>query len=209
MNRMLRMAAPGVLAIAALPASAWAFASWSNPSGSTSLFSWSGGQNNDVNLFGSPTVVGNSFIFTPQNFAAISSGGSATATDTLQVVITVNPGQTITGVSIHEFGTRSSSTFTTLQGTERVKDLSVGGLAEIIQNVPITPTAPDWTADGSVTGLTFGDTVSFQLTLTNSLTALLGANIRKNGVQIDILPTPGVLAVAGGMLGVAGLRRRR
>jgi uncharacterized protein (TIGR03382 family) len=213
MNAVIRLGATAALAMLAMPSSAWAFAFWTPSSGSTSLFSYSDGHNNDVNLFGNPTVVGNTFVFAPSNFAAVSVSGSATASDTVQVVITVQPGQTVTGVRIREVGTRTSTSFTTLQGTLRVKDLTVGGLEEITTPVVVTngstqpPNITNWTGDAFIGGLSFGGGVSFQLTLTNSLTALFGSEIRKNGVEIEIVPTPGAMALVG--LGAVALRRRR
>ena len=211
MNLVLRLGGPVVLAVLAMPTAASADVAWSNPSGSTSLFSWDSGYSN-LGLFGDPTISGNSFIFAPPAFTAVNPG-TPTRSDTIQVVITVQPGQTITGVAVHEIGTRTSTNRTTVQGTLRVKDLTVGGINELTNSMVYgndTGTPINWTGDASIGSLTFLGGTSFQLTLTNNLSALLsGQSITKTGVVIEILPTPGAATALLGMAGCVVLRRRR
>lgn len=211
MHRIMKLGALGAMAVAALPAAAHAIISWGNDTGSTSLFSWAGGYSNN-GLFGDPVVSSNSFTFAPPAFTA-TNPGSPTATDTIQVTITVQPGQQITDVLVSEIGTRTSTNRTTVQGTLRIKDLTVGSLTDITNSlgyVNDTTTTPiGWTGSVTTSSLGFGGGVSFQLTLTNNLSALLsGQSITKTGVVITFLPTPGVLAGMG-MAGLALTRRRR
>jgi hypothetical protein len=208
------LGATATLAMIAMPSTASAFAFWTPPNGNTPLFRYADGHNNDQDLFGSPVIVGNTFVFAPTNFAAVSTTSSATASDTIQVVITVNPGQTVTEVRVREIGTRTSTSFTTLQGTLRVKDLTIGGISELTTPVIVTngitqpPNITNWSGEAIIGGLNFQGGTSFQLTLTNSLTALFGANIRKNGVEIEIVPAPAGAALLG-LAGLALARRRR
>ena len=62
----IRRCMVGLVSLGALSASA-ATVPWSQPSGSTASFDYSNGQS-DNGLFGSPTVAGTTFIFTPSNF---------------------------------------------------------------------------------------------------------------------------------------------
>src|SRR4051794_24571487 len=79
---------------------------WSNPTGTAPGFTWNGGSN-DTNLFGSPTVVGNTFLFFPSNFKAHSTNGVGTpalANDRLEVDIHAKPGFSLLGVNVNELG---------------------------------------------------------------------------------------------------------
>lgn len=192
------------------PGMALAATPWSPDNGATSLFSYSGAFNN-TNLFGNPVLSGNTFIFSPTAFVAQSISSPATAVDYLQVFITVQPGQTITGVNIRESGTRTSTVFTTLQGTLTITDLTNPGLNETNANVDVvnevgSPTP--WVGTASINGLNYVGGNVFKLTLTNQLTAILGANILKNGVEVEIVPAPGAAALLG-LGGLAMARRRR
>src|SRR5438034_9574299 len=79
---------------------------WSQPSGNGGFFNYANGHN-ATGLFGSPSLVGNTFYFFPVNFVANSSGGSpsggplqVTATDTFDVDLFVHAGYKFDGVSI-------------------------------------------------------------------------------------------------------------
>jgi uncharacterized protein (TIGR03382 family) len=211
MNRTMKFVTPAGLVMLALTPAAHAIVNWSNPTGSTPLFSWAGGYSNN-GLFGNPTVngAGDSFIFTPTTFTA-TNPGAPTATDTLQVTITVQPGQTINDVIISEVGSRSSTNRTTIQGTLRVKDLTAGSLTDITQSMVYNNGVGDpipWSGSVAISSLGFGGGLVFQVTLTNNLSAILsGQSITKTGVEIHFTPTPGALAVAG--LAAATLARRR
>ncbi|HMO26754.1 MAG TPA: hypothetical protein PKB10_10835, partial [Tepidisphaeraceae bacterium] len=66
---------------------------WSNPNGTVpGVFSWSNG-GSDNGLFGDPTIVGSSFVFSPNNFVATASNGSAsTVSDRLFFTLDIAPG---------------------------------------------------------------------------------------------------------------------
>jgi len=104
----------GLIASSALASSALGVVPWSNPTGTTTLFSWSNGYENN-GLFGDPTITPNTFNFAPTSFFA-GAPHAATATDTLTVTLTVNPGKLVTAVRIHEIGTRTLGT-TSVSGT--------------------------------------------------------------------------------------------
>lgn len=59
-----------------------------------------------VGLFGTPTLVGDSLIFTPTDFFAESSNGTGVVmtNETLNIRITANPGYQFSGVSLTERG---------------------------------------------------------------------------------------------------------
>ena len=197
---------------------------WSNPNGVAPGFVWANGHN-DTNLFGSPTVVGNQFIFTPSNFIANSNNGvSGTAHDTTQVDITLNPGFVLQQINVFELGDYQISGAGSVNagGTLVLTDLINGGLpsfGSLITNpaMPVsTPTAGAAIWTGSATAALGPNTTSFRLTLDNILNALSaqgGASfIEKkfaSGVVVEIIiPEPatlGLLAVGAPMI----LARRR
>lgn len=200
----------GLIASSALASTALGIVPWSNPTGSTVLFSWSNGYTNN-GLFGDPAITTNTFNFTPPAFFA---GGThaATATDTITVTLAVNPGQLVTAVRIHEWGTRTTGT-TAVTGTLFVKDLQLGGFGQLQQSVSITNGTPvggvmSWDGTALITGLNFTAGQQLSVQLTDNLMALTGQQTQKFGATVEILPTPGVLGLAGAA-GLVALRRRR
>jgi hypothetical protein len=209
MKRFIWIAAPAALAAIGLaPSSALGIVNWSNPTGSTPLFTWAGGYE-DNGFYGDPTATVDSLIFTPSSFFAINPGNPS-ITDTLHVNITVQPGHSITDVTIFESGTRTSTGLTTIIGTLHLYDLTVGGTTDITRSLVYTNgPGSAWSGTATASSLGFGQGVTFHLDLTNSMTALVGGqNIHKNNLEIHF-PAPGTL---GGMAGMAVLalgRRRR
>jgi hypothetical protein len=155
--------------------------------------------------------VPNTFSFNPPAFFAGASH-PVTQTDTLTVTLTVNPGQVITGIRIHEVGVRTLGS-TQVTGTLFIKDLQDGGFGQLQQSLTITNGAPNgntkpWAGDAIITGLHFTQGQMLSLSLTNNLLAFSGQRIDKTGVTIEVLPTPGVLGLAG-IAAVSMGRRRR
>lgn len=217
--------APVALLLAAA-GSASAQIAWSNPNGSGAFFDWANGQN-QTGLFGSPTLVGDTFIFFPSNFVASSANGNpAAATDTFDVDLLVHPGFKFDGISISELGDYS------IQGQGSV---SAGATMTISDNLnvrnfvdplvfnpafPVTSgTNQSWNGQAlrdlaSAEGGT--PFLSIHLRVSNELIAISGpggsAVIRKTvvgvPVAVTVLPEPGVLAMLG-MGGLLAARRRR
>lgn len=210
MNSAQKVGFFGLIASSALATTAFGIVPWSNPTGNTVLFGWSDGYTNN-GLFGDPMITPNTFNFAPPAFFA-GSPHTATATDTITVTLTVNPGQVVTGVRIHEWGTRTTGT-TGVTGTLFVKDLQLGGFGELQQSVTVTNGAPvggvkDWDGTALITGLNFTAGQQLSVQLTNNLLALSGQLTQKFGATVEILPSPGALGL-GGVAGLMALRRRR
>lgn len=103
---------------------------WSNPSGSTDDFFWFNGRT-DNGLFGSPTVVGNSFVFFPSNFKAESTNGVADQiSDRLAFTLVMKPLVELVGVVMSEAGDYSILGIGTVnaQGGLFVRNLDGPGL---------------------------------------------------------------------------------
>jgi hypothetical protein len=91
LNGMLLVAG---LVLAAGVSTAQADVPWTNPNGSNPILSWQNGRS-DNGLFGSPTVIGDTFFFiSNNNFDADASDGTTVSkTDTLRVRVTAQPGR--------------------------------------------------------------------------------------------------------------------
>jgi hypothetical protein len=197
---------------------------WSNPSGVGSFFSWSGGQSGN-GLFGSPVLQnGNIFAFSPANFVASSQNGqSSSPSDQVQVHLTAFPGQRFTQIRVTDLGNWQIGAIGSVQanGTLFLTDL-VTPRPPALQALNTNPLFPQSTPNtgGDWSGQAFIDLTSIigpnwtdlQLIFTNTLQANSGqgssATIRKTGIRIEILPTPGSAAVLG-LAGVVAARRRR
>jgi hypothetical protein len=204
-------------------------------SGNAAFFSWANGQN-QTGLFGTPTLVGDTFYFTPVSFVAnATNGATVQVTDTFEVDLFVHSGYKFDAIQIAEYGDYSITNTGTPVGTSSVDANGVlrvdeiGGLARFdVQNLafPALPVASAaatsglWQGDG-MSNLTLleGGTpfTQIHLKVTNDLIAISGgqgqvAEIRKTVfggmMAVTIVPTPGTL----GLLGAAGFlaaRRRR
>ncbi len=181
--------------------------------------------------------MGNSFVFSPSNFAAQSVGGvAAGATDQMNVQIVAHAGQHIGGVMIQEFGSWSLTGVGSLQdtGSMFIQDLvnvRAPAVDSMVYNVlsagpPVPPTMPIVTPGGGTwSGFSMIDLDSIigpqwtniMLVFTNTLQAsTTGANsvgtITKSGTN-GIIVTPFFPAPGSGVLLAAGFamasRRRR
>ncbi len=205
MSSVIRLAGVAFVGALLVPAVAHADVAWVPPNGGNSLFSYSNGYNSN-GFFGNPVLIGNTFVFTPPAFTAVNPN-QTTRSDQLQVTIVAQPGQTITGVIIREFGIRTSEVLTTVQGTLFITNLTD----------TLGPTASSLTYDSALawSGLgsrsfSYDSNTPFQLALTDNLAALIpGQNITKTRVEIEILPSPAsAVVLAGAGLVLAGRRRR-
>lgn len=204
MNSIVRVAGMAVLVAAIAPA-ANAIVQWTNPSGVALDFTWSNGYTNS-DFFGSPTIVGNTFIFTPTAFNATFGNPK---TDTLQVTISAINGP-ITGIIIREFGTRSHSTGNVVSATLFTRDLNVPEFPQFQDQMSVTNGAGapiPWSGIAVRNGISMN---SLQLSLTNNLSAALsGRFVEKTRVEIEIVPTPGAIGLLAGASLLAVSRRRR
>jgi len=189
---------------------------WSNPSGSAAAFDWANGHDT-TNLFGSPTVAGNTFTFNPAAFSVSDStfnplsgldviGGllpqdgppvpeGNTVSDTFYVDIHLKPGYQLFGVSYHEEGAYDF-TFggVNASGTLHVQDLnSTDTQTNVVITNPMMPTgglfgSGDWTGDASL-DLTDHD---LRISVDNSLnaSALFSADISKTSAALTIDARP-------------------
>jgi hypothetical protein len=210
----------GVVALGAL--SAWAApVPWSDPSGSTPFFDYSNGES-DHGLFGSPTIVGNTFFFTPSNFQAQSSNGSAAVTtDRLSFTLMAKPGLPIEAINIGESGDYSilGSGAVSATGALFATNLSQFALqSDTLHTTPIFPVTTNsftsglWSGYSSVT-LPNGWT-KVQVVMNNNLQTQAGANssstIEKKVQFVSVVvPEPGTI----GLITLSGalvlLRRSR
>jgi hypothetical protein len=221
-----------VLAIVGLAGVASADVPWTPPSGSGSFFDYFLGHNSNTNLFGSPTLVGNSFQFFPSNFVAQSVGGvAAAATDQMNVQLVAHAGQQFTQIRVQEFGSWSIVGVASLQdsGTMFVTDLinprppgqspviaslayNVLGPVGTPNSMPITtPGSGTWSGDRTIdlSAIIGPAWTSVMLVFTNTLQAgTTGANsagtIRKEAVSGPSIIVTVLPAPASGALLAAG-----
>ena len=218
-----------VAAVAAIGFAAAADAApWSNPSGSTANFSYSGGLS-DNGLFGDPIVTDDGFTFTPANFIATSVGGTpAAVSDRTKVVITANPGEEIDKIVLRELGDYSILGMGGIQvGGALFVSYDGGPLAgiaaetEFDPDMPVINNDPNAGLSGVFEGMAMIDVPEgvseVVVVFNNSLLAVSSesgaSTVQKKtagaGVEIDVIvPEPTSLA----LLGLAGpllMRRRR
>lgn len=186
--------------------------------GTAATFDWMNG-GSDNGYFGTPTLAGDTFIFTPEAFRAESADGvSGTKADRLEVDLMAHMGQQITGIKITEYGDYgivgtgevqvSGGLFMTNMDAFEVAD------AELVSNPlsPITSGSGNWTATAEITGL---DWTNVKFVLDNNLLAITGIGstsfIQKKvvgtAIAIEFIPEPATLAILG--FGALLLRRKK
>jgi uncharacterized protein (TIGR03382 family) len=221
------------LAVASVAANAHAFVPWTNSNGSNSVISWqNGGSANG--LFGSPTVVADTFFFIANtNFDAQASGGSTQiTTDTLTVTVHAQPGNFFSEVLFYSSGDYTvfgQGASVDVQGSMYIEDatnISRNATAPFVTNPLFPQNGNDggfnqgaWSGQSLIDFDTFGipPVTSINLTFTNSLIAISipGATAAiatlpntQGSFSLQLVPAPGTV-----MLGVMGLgfmgRRRR
>lgn len=184
-----------------------AFVYWSNPSGSTALFSWQNG-GSDNGLFGDPELdENNTFIFEPTNFVAMSLDGMPdNVNDRLEFDLIAKPGHSITEVRISEEGDYD------ILGNGRVSvsgELFVENLRnnqeefmplEVEPVMPVTSGTELWTGSSTITGLNW---TYLKIVLCNNLFAFAdsdsAAMVYKKSVgaplTIQIIPEPATICL--------------
>ncbi|XVJ58493.1 MAG: PEP-CTERM sorting domain-containing protein [Tepidisphaera sp.] len=205
----------------ALSGSAFAFVPWSNTNGTAAFFNWSGG-GSDTGLFGSPVLVGgDTFVFFPSGFRAESNNGVAgTAYDRLEVQVDAHAGFSFSDIRITEYGDYGiiGSGEVSVGGTLFVTDLTTFNVYtdNLLSNPgsPITSGIGNWSATAGV-NVGAANATSLRIVLNNNLFAITDGSsvawIEKkvfgHAVGIQIIPTPGTIAIAG--LGALAMGRRR
>lgn len=233
-NRLIQPGLHAAIAIAAIgfsaSAASAAFMPWTNSSGSTSTFSYSGG-GSDEGLFGDPTVSPDGFSFTPSGFLAQATDGSSDVTsDRLKVTVTANPGQFLQKIIITELGDYNILGLGSVSASGGLFVQYPGGpLAGLDDELDTTPNFPVVVTDstggesGNFSGMAMIDLTNVPggpvseatIVFNNILAASAGDNgvafIQKKtaGLEIDVVvPEPaslGLLAGFGGLL----IRRRK
>lgn len=221
------------LAVGAVISTAAADVPWSNPNGSNSVITWSNGRS-DLGLFGSPTVIADTFFFLQNNnFDAQSAGGgTVTTADNLRVTVAAQPGRMFTEVrfeSIGDYTLIGSGASVDVQGSMSITD-SFNPLHNGSDGFHTTPGFPVFGNDTDVTYSTWtgysyidlfslggGAFTSIDLVFSNSLIAITlpGSNATiatlpntQGGFSLTVLPAPGSAALLG-LGALVGLRRRR
>lgn len=220
--------AAAIAACVVMAGSASAFIPWSNPNGFAANFNWSGG-GSDNGLFGSPTVSGNTFVFTPSAFRAESTAANGNGfhfqDDRLEFTLEMNAGFKFDGIRIREFGDYGvfgADSYVGVTGTLFVYDLD--GVNIYQDDLVITPGTPilsgfgAWSGSAEVDTSTVAPAISrVRIVLDNNIFAFSvagqgGSFIEKKfvdaGIRIDIIPAPGALALMG-LGGLVATRRRR
>ena len=191
------------------------FISWDNPSGSATNFNWANG-GSDVNLFGSPTLVGgNTLVFSPSNFRAESSDGdSCSISDILSFELIAHPGLSFQGISITEYCDYQiiGNGLVNISGSLSVENPASNNILSdsLVSNPGMPLVGSGYVDDSSVTtaqvNINQPDWTSINVTLQNDLLAITYANgsvawIQKKAlgtsIAIQIIPEPATIALLG------------
>lgn len=225
--KLLTVGLLGIAGVAGFVSSAQAApVPWTNANGSTADFDWSGGLS-DNGLFGDPVVVGNTFLFFPNNFIATSTNGvAAEVSDRLQFDLLFKPNKAMAGFTVNELGDyqiTGAGGSVNAGGYLLLANLLTGqtkqDLLDTTPAMPITtPTAgaQAWSGFESISLLPNGWT-KVRVVINNVLHATSGANgastIQKKfvdgAVEITIIvPEPASLSLIGAA-GLLLIRRRK
>jgi hypothetical protein len=215
----------GVVVVGAMFLSAVAGAapvSWSNASGSSANFSWSGGANEN-GLAGSPITASNFFLFIPSGLKAVASnGGSDSVSEIIHVILTPAANLRITNISAtfsgdeSVFGTGSAGYTASLTGTRH-------GTSQMVSSAlaPADTTTQAAFNDNLSLSIPQGyGAVDFQLLATMHANAGQGASaisemkviqfsVGTASVPMNIVPLPAAVVTFPIGAAVAGFATRR
>ncbi|MFQ5489934.1 MAG: PEP-CTERM sorting domain-containing protein [Phycisphaerae bacterium] len=205
--------------------SAHAFVPWSNPNGTASFFDWANG-GSDTGLFGSPTLLSDTFVFFPQNFRADSANGvPGSAADRLEFDLIAHAGFEFTDIVITEFGDYGilGDGEVSVNGTLFANDLTAFRVRQdnLLSNPPspITSGSGSWQASAGINfaGDPTGNWTHMKIILDNNLqaitlvggTSFIQKKITGAGVSVTVIPEPASLSLlAFGACAFLGRRRR-
>lgn len=180
-----------------------------------------------LGLYGTPSVSGDSLIFTPTNFLAESTGGSYdVANSTLNVRITANAGYQFSSLSLSESGDYAlvgNDASVEVGGQIRVLDLDDPMANEVTDSILATGfTTTNWTANASVVvpdatagwggadGIVGGVNVTLEnILVAGTLQAGSHASIQKSRVILTAVPEADTYAMLLAGLGLVGFMARR
>jgi hypothetical protein len=221
------------LAVAGFVSIAAADVPWTNANGSNSVIYWENGRS-DNGLFGSPTVIGDTFFFLENdNFEAQGAEGSnQITTDSLRVTVGAQGNRMFTEVRFASYGDYTlfgSGSSVDVTGSMTVTD-ALDNSRVAADGFHTTPSFPvfgndtdvvynTWTGYSLIdlTAFTGGPWTKIDLVFTNSLIVITapGSNAAiatlpntEGGFSLTIVPAPGSIALLG-LGAIAGLRRRR
>jgi hypothetical protein len=196
---------------------------WNNTNGTANSFDWVNGRSL-YGLFGDPTLVDDTLIFSPPNFIAESTDGqSSEVADKLEFELIVHPGFAFQGISITEYGDYNISGhgMTIASGTLSAENLDT---TEVLsQTLSTTPSMPTKTGQGSWQGwseisidpagwtrvkITFESNL-FAMTRSGS-TAWIGKAAPGNAISLQVIPEPAtVAALTFGSVWIFRIGRKR
>jgi len=192
-----------------------AFVPWSgDPNGSTDKLYWENG-GSDFGLFGDPTISGNTFSFSPQNFIAISTNSiPADTCDTLVFDLIAKPGYSITEIRVSESGLYDVMDGNiTVSGQFTIENLltneTMFNYLDLSPAMPVTSGADTWTATAVINGFNW---THIRLSLYNNLyaysdSAALVDKKTAGTPLIQIIPEPATICILG--FGALSLIRRK
>lgn len=182
---------------------------------------------NALGLFGSATVVGDNLVFSPVNFQA--TGAAPSATQTVNITVTANPGYLLSSFRLDEVGgysLPSLSDMVWLQGNLTALDIEGNTSLSVASNIAgpafAGGTSGSWQGSAAVVlppngwGGADGLVTSVSLTLNNYLFAMGGGQIWKEAVTVEAAAAPvpeadtTLMMLAGlGLIGLMASRRTR
>ncbi|MEW6019789.1 MAG: PEP-CTERM sorting domain-containing protein [Pseudomonadota bacterium] len=182
---------------------------------------------NALGLFGTASVDGDSLVFSPANFLA--SGAAPSATQTVNITVTANPGYFLSAFSLAEEGEYrlpSLSDMVWLQGNLTALDIEGNTSLSVASNIVgpafVGGTSGSWQGGAAVVlpasgwGGADGLVTSVSLTINNYLFATGGGQIWKEAITVEAIATPvpeadtALMMLAGlGLVGLMASRRTR